>query len=216
MKEISTSALNEARTEAHAKSYPTIDGSTLFQVMVINPNQPFFKAAPYLCVCSECMKDYGSCSLFQSYELLIGGLKKIYLRSDVEEPDLSLEIGGSKENDFIVPGTYCAVAADKSSSETFWLVKIKDSYKATTTITDDYSNRIAAGHHYIEGQFLEKEVSAAKGCYYKLKKEKTYFFVESVVYLFVQVQSTKKKLFITNDEHITVVNYVEQIGYSHI
>ena len=150
LKEISTSVLNEARIEAHANSYATINSSTLFQVLVFNPNQPIFKAAPYL---SECMKDYGSCSLFQSYELLKGDLKKIYLRSDVEEPDLRLEVGGSKENDFIVPGTYYTVAADKSSPETFWLVKIKDSYEATTTITDDYSNRIAAGHHYIEGQF---------------------------------------------------------------
>ena len=80
LKEIITSALNEARTEAHAKSCPTIDGSTLFQGMVFNPNQPFLKAAPYLCVCSDCMKDYGSCSRFQSYELLTGDLKKIYLR----------------------------------------------------------------------------------------------------------------------------------------
>ena len=105
---------------------------------------------------------------------------------------------------------------DKSSSETFWLVRIIGSQEAETSITDDYANTIPAGHHYIEGQFLEKDILSAKGIYYKQQKKITYFFVESVIYPFVQVQETKKGLLLTNDEYVTVLNYVEETGYSHI
>ena len=48
------------------------------------------------------------------------------------------------------------------------------------------------------------------------KRENIHFCKKIVVYPFVQLQSMKKGLFITNDEYITVLNCVEQTGYSHI
>ena len=45
-----------------------------------------FYAAPYLRICKVCMeKEYGSSSLFQEYDIVIGQLKKIALRANVEE-----------------------------------------------------------------------------------------------------------------------------------
>ena len=207
LKEISTSDLNQARAESCATMYPTIEESTRFQVIIFKPNSTFFKAAPYICVCEECMIDYGSCSLFQTC-----------LRSELQEPEQATSVSSNdfNDSDFIVPNTYCAIAAGKSSSETFWLIQIIGSQEAETSIPDDYANNIPAGHHYIVGQFLEKDILSAKGIYYEQQKKITYFFVESVIYPFVQVQETKKGLLLTNDEYVTVLNYVEETGYSHI
>ena len=81
-------------------------------------------------------------------------------------------------------------------------------------MTDDYSNKIAIGQQYIKGDFLEKHEPVTKGYYYKLKKKKTFFFHKSVVYPFVQFKQAKKGLFVTNEEHVEVLNYVERTGYS--
>ena len=52
--------------ETHLKKYPAIDGSDQFQVMVFTPNSSTFKAGKHLCICEECLKDYGSCASFSS------------------------------------------------------------------------------------------------------------------------------------------------------
>ena len=65
VKEVSITSLDEARAEARVKTFPTIEGSTLFQVAIFKPNSSVFKAAHYLCVCSQCMDDYGSCCLLE-------------------------------------------------------------------------------------------------------------------------------------------------------
>ena len=105
-RKISVSSLNEARTEARLKKYPTIEGSTLFQVMVFKPNSPVFKVARRLCICEDCMNDYGSCPLFESFELRTGNLKKIYLRSS-EDPEPSTVDIAPKHNqtEFLLPDT---------------------------------------------------------------------------------------------------------------
>ena len=118
VKEINADSLNSARHEAQYQTYTTIDGSSLFQVMVFKPQNTTFKAAAYICLCESCMKDYGSCSLFTSYQLLTGTLNEINLRFDVE-PAFEISDGASSNNsEFLLPNRYCAVAADKVSTET--------------------------------------------------------------------------------------------------
>ena len=215
-REICTTSLLSTRADAHTKTYRTIEGSTLFQVMVFKPNCKHFRAAPHLCVCSDCMRDYGSCSLFDSYELLTGELKKINLRSHVEPVVSEVEVDFQvKPSEFVLQGTYCALAADKSSTETIWFVKIKDAFEAKE-ITDDYFNTIVSGQQYIEGRFLGKTESAIKGNYYKLQKQKTFFFHELVVYPYVQFQEGKKGLLLSVEEYVEILNYVEHIGISHL
>ena len=40
-----------------------------------------FKASPRICICSECMVEYGLCSLFRNYQLIVQELNKISLRA---------------------------------------------------------------------------------------------------------------------------------------
>ena len=146
--------------------------------------------------------------------LLTGDLKKIYLRSEQnnkfeQNPDVA---DFETEEQFVLPGTICAVRSSKSSSDTFWLVKIKDSFEALIPMTDDYSNIVPAGHQYIEGKFLEKCETAKKGDYYKLQNKETYLYKESVVYPFVQLKESKKGLFLSNEERVVVLNYVENVS----
>ena len=166
------------------KKYPTIDGSDRFQVMVFTPNSSSFKAAKHLCICEECLKDYGSCASFSSYELKTVQLNKIKLCSDpVQTNEESRHDPNSV--DFVLPDTFCVIAADINSPDTIWFVKVKENCEAENTITDDYGIQITAGQECIEGQFLEKLNTTTKGHLYRLDKKKTFLFHESVVYPFV-------------------------------
>ena len=45
-----------------------------------------FRPALYLCICKVCMeKEYGSCSLFEEYDIVVGQLKEIAFQVNVEE-----------------------------------------------------------------------------------------------------------------------------------
>ena len=57
-KEIDVEYLEETCWKDRLNIFHTIDGSSLFQVAVFQPNFTTFRAAPYLCVCEMCMKDY--------------------------------------------------------------------------------------------------------------------------------------------------------------
>ena len=105
--------------------------------MVFTPNSSSFKAAKHLCICEECLKDYGSCASFSSYELKAAQLNKINPRSDPvqtkEESRHNLD-----SVDFILPDTFCAIAADINWPDTIWFVKFKENCEAKNTVTDDY------------------------------------------------------------------------------
>ena len=66
VEEITKKESENGRAEARLKKYPTIDISDHFQVMVFTPNSSSFKAGKHLCICEECLKDYGSCASFSS------------------------------------------------------------------------------------------------------------------------------------------------------
>ena len=109
--------------------------------------------------------------------MLTGTLNETNLQSDVE-PAFEISEGVSSNNsEFLLPNTYCAVASDKVSTETVWFIKINNYMKATEDVTDDYSYTIPAGNEYLEGCFLEKHESLAKGYYYKLDRKKTFFLL---------------------------------------
>ena len=66
LKLISKESLLSAR---QGDQFSTTQGSSKFHVMIFSPNSNSFKAAPYLCVCDSCLTDYGSCDLFQTYDV---------------------------------------------------------------------------------------------------------------------------------------------------
>ena len=67
--EIDEKALEMKRAAKRMMTFPTINGSSKFQIMCFKPNALTFRAAPFICVCEECQKYYGSCSLFHEYPL---------------------------------------------------------------------------------------------------------------------------------------------------
>ena len=65
LKYISKDALQQRRDEGRLKIFNKVDGSSAFQVMVFTPGSKQVKAAPHLCVCVVCEKEYGSCPPIQ-------------------------------------------------------------------------------------------------------------------------------------------------------
>ena len=126
-KEITSKRLETARSSERLKVFSTIEGSSKFQVIVFKPNQ-VMKAAPRLCLCEKCKVDYGSCQLFEEYAIMCNHLKRNCLRSDVAD---SADMEDDEENDeeaeqvdVLVATTVVALAADKKSFETFYLIEI--------------------------------------------------------------------------------------------
>ena len=123
------------------------------------------------------------------------------------------------ENDsceFLIADTYCAVRPDKTSSDSLWFIKVKDSCETNVEVVDDYGNIVAPGLSYIEGRFMEKVDILSKGYLYKLSKKRTFFFKESVVYPFVQFAGHKKGFLLSAEEYVEILNYVESNGLSCI
>jgi len=216
VKEIEKDKLEELRSEARLKNYPTINGSDQWHIIVFRPNTTTFRAAPQLCICYLCRQSYGSCSLFKSYELRTGDLKKNHMRSEVEATSSTVE-EDVIDDGLILPGSYCAIAADRSSNETIWFVKINKYLSAMYDVVDDYGVKIAGGQSYIEGHFLERLSSFKNGHIYKLQQnKKTFFYRESVVYPFVQIIPSKKGLYLPINEYVEVLNFIESNGLSYI
>ena len=101
------------------------------------------RASNYICDCSSCMAEYGSCPLFQEHDISITHLKRMVMRSEVSQPTPSTsgEIQGDTITEFYVPGTFCAIAADRNSPDTIWFVQImtyNEHNKCGGILVDDY------------------------------------------------------------------------------
>ena len=125
--EIPESDLNEARKAASSKFFTTIDGSSQFMVMVFRPNSPTFSVARRLCTCAQCIHiEYGTCELFEEFALRTGDKLPLFLRSENATDMLGDNDYSSTNTDFIVPGSYVAVAAEEKSIDTIYIIKVKE------------------------------------------------------------------------------------------
>ena len=137
----------------------TIDGSSLFQVMIFTPHSMHIKASPRLCLCEQCKVKFGSCERFQQYELRVQSKKISTLRSDhLEEGQLLENSEGSDViTEYLVEGSICTVAASKASTNQIWFIKINTQRQAKEDIRDDYGNLVKGGNNYYSGNFLESQ-----------------------------------------------------------
>ena len=79
----------------------------------------------------------------------------------------------------MVPDTTVALAAELSSSDTVWFIRISNETMADHEMVDDFNHKISAGNRYVSGH---------------------YFFKESIVYPFVTSEQKSGKLFISNEK----------------
>ena len=213
LKLISKESLLSAR---QGDQFSTTQGSSKFHVMIFSPNSNSFKAAPYLCVCDSCLTDYGSCDLFQPYDVPVPQKKRRppTLRSNDNEKSKDPIVDVITKQDDITPGTVCAVASEEKSSDTFWLIKIDHLNSGSSfPVTDDYGHTVPVNQAYFQGQFLERDYTTKTGTHYSVSKKKTFFYFESIVYPFVNLNSTKKGFELTNSENLLISNYVEGITW---
>ena len=98
---------------------PHYKGSDEWHVIVFKPNCREFRADPHLYVCEN---EYGSCELFHTYHLKTKQLERQHLRSDNQEATSTTD-DSTTSVDFVVPGTYCALAADPNAIEDQKIIK---------------------------------------------------------------------------------------------
>ena len=212
------SALEKERDADHRKKFKTVQGSADFQVMIFTPNTNTFKASPRLCLCDLCSLNYGSCALFQTYELQVQILNKVSLRNSIPPPPEI--VGQEKVNDFVSVGTYVAVAAPKESADTVWLIKVVEVNRVDLEkeSQDSYQHKIAPGVMHLSGHFLEKsdKASTMKVTVYKLSQNITYFFKESIVFPYVNIYEGKRGLTLSMTDYADILYHIENSAYSHL
>ena len=216
VKEIDCSLLEENRAAASLLAHPTIDGSSTFQVIVFKPNSDHLKAANRICVCQQCQKDYGSCNIFSSYPIICHKLNKTYLRSKVTEQTTLAE--SNAICDFIVADSFIAIAAEESSMDSIWFIKVtKIDCVGNGKDVDDYGHIIPTGVGYMMGNFLEKSSHSTKSSQtYTLSKKLTFFYKESVVYPYVNFQPCKNGFKLKMSDYTEILHFIEENSFCHL
>ena len=176
------------------KFYHTLKGPNEFQVIVFYPKTTTVRAAKHLCICDSCRQDYGSCSLFQNYDLVVENLNKINCWSNYDGKNINDSVERDEEttshNYFLLVVSVCAIATNNKSTNTVWFVQIKGEFDSpgTENVIDDYSHTASAGKKYMLGHLLEQVHDQITRTKYKLiHKKKTVFYRESIVYPFVNM-----------------------------
>ena len=170
-----------------------------------------FKASPFLCLCKICQNKYGECSNFQDYQLVLNKLNTVSLQSNFESSSVGKE-ERSEITDYLCPNSCCAVAAAYSSKDKMWFIKITALKQNNETVINDYNNTIAAGENYIEGH-LEEIYSNKHGIIFKMSKKT--IFLQGICCVPVRT-SEGREHFLTIDDYVDILNYVENTGLSCI
>ena len=97
-------------------------------------------------------------------------LRDIPLRSD--DPPPAEIVGEEAVDDFILPDSFVAIAAD-DPAETLWFIQVIDvNLSSTKNEVDGYKNVIPPGTMYFSGYFLERDTVWKKSVSYKIDKSR--------------------------------------------
>ena len=154
--------------------------------------------------------------MFKSYTMQVTNLKETSLRSSVCNAEAA-EIDNTSINnsDFLLEGSVCAVAAAEKSPDTVWFIRIDS--QSTEDLTDEYGVKVGAGQMFYMGSFLEQSRAVKSGIYYKKMKKRAFFFKESVVYPFVNLESKAGgRYFITCKDFVDILCYVKHFAVTSI
>ena len=129
------------------------------------------------------------------------------------------EITGREQvDDFVTPESYVAIAANQSSSDSVWFIKVQEiNLCSSQEEVDDYGNTIPKGTIYLSGNFLECNTFATKSTIHRLiRSKKTYFYKESLIFPYVYFKEEKKVYVLDNEDLFDILMYVEQNGLVHV
>ena len=73
---------------------------------------------------------------------MVQTLNKINKRSNYDDNEKNEEHVKAPD-DFLLPGSVCALAAANNSVDTLWFVQIKGEFESTTSISDDYGTLLS-------------------------------------------------------------------------
>jgi len=212
-KEINEGDTSDLRKKASLKVFNTINGSSKFQVIVFRPNVKYVLAANRLCFCDQCKVTYGSCSLFKEHPLNVVDLKKTTLRSEMQN-DKDTNESNNTSSEFFLPGSVCAIAAERKSPDLVWFLSIQSENVGGKN--DSYGHRVSEGQPNLIGHYLEKSGTVKGGVKFKKVVKEVFFYKESVVYTFVNYRVKSDYFIISHMEYVDIINYVEHYGMSMV
>ena len=108
-----------------------------------------------------------------------------------------------------------AIAAPRSSFDTVWFIKIKDT-SCFGANCDDYGNVFAEGTNHLAGHFLEKNSETETKQIFQLTSKTAYFHKEIILYPYVQFTESKKGLILENLHYMEILQYIEQNNFSYV
>ena len=147
--------LKDKWTEDCLKNFHTIEGLSRFQFAVFQPGKSTVHAALYLSICKVCMeKEYGSCSLFEEYYIVVQ-LKEIAFQANVEET--TTESDSEVALNFAQVDTVVAIPEpNKNSPNMVSFVKAvaQCMKEGKEQIIDEWGQAIKGGQSYLEVWYL--------------------------------------------------------------
>ena len=127
--EINTEDLEAERKSRQRKKFERVKGSSVLQVIIFKPGQPYFKATTRLCICDQCSIEYGSCEIFSEYILDVSTYLVIPLRSkdaaESADEDEST-VGEENVDEFITPGSFVAIVPNNDSIDSVRFMFVKE------------------------------------------------------------------------------------------
>ena len=122
----------------------------------------------------------------------------------------------SSASNFIVENSVVAVAAPPKSIDTIWLVHVNETNCVSLKVNiDDYGNKIPPGITF-KGSFYERSCSTKEGTVFKLSKKNTFFYKESVVFPYVELQPSKKGYVLSNGVYADIICHMQETGCAHL
>ena len=118
---IETESIEKERESARFRRFPTVKGSSSFQVIVFEPDSNLIKVAPFLCGCDKRLtSQYGSCENFVECSPQTGELNHILMRHQLQELRQSVDVedDDNEISTLVANDQIVAIAAEKSSIDT--------------------------------------------------------------------------------------------------
>ena len=148
--------------------------------------------------------------MFEEYELVVENIVSSVRHPEKLKP-LQHEVE-SEADKFITSGAIITVSPAKKSDDTVWFIRVVDiKCCSKKPSTDDYGHIIPPGMNFLQGNFLERVSSSKSYILFKCSKKITYFYQETILFPFVEMEETNKD-FILKNENYTDLYHIENTG----